>query len=316
MITKPTYIEQHYSFSISSFEGLWEMTIMDPFNRQEHMSIYVVAPNSDYNAESITDKPIVEAGERLTDVLNHLLYQIEYYPYSWDFSGKKIVTYGYDFETDYNGSNLTEIDLTEIAYKEVNEYYNFFSPLETNAVSEAEKVSGKGVMAKLKITLNKAKHVNHLEIDYFTEYPIELMTLIYESEENNDATFYEIPLSKAVQSSSSLHLHFTPAFAKTFYLIMKQESYTLSSQTQTQEELNQAELWNQASSVSQSIYKETVSDYMNQLFATQSAIQLHQEVLDSYKNTNTPLAEPTADPLNAYRSDFNDIKTKLDSEQR
>jgi hypothetical protein len=312
----PIYIEQHFSFSVSEFEGLWEMTFMHPNNRQEHMSVYVVAPNSDYEHAELEDKPIVEAGPRLTDVLKHLLYKIEFYPYSWDFAGKKIVSYGYDFETDFNGTSLTYIDLTEIALKEVNEFYNFFSPLETDIVDETEKVSGKGVMAKLKITLDKPKTVNHLAIDFFTEYPLELLSLMYQVDQSKEAATYEIPLSKAVQTNSSIYLHFSPVFAKTFYLIIKQESYTLLDESKTEEKSMQTELWQQASTRSQSIYEASVGEYIEQLFSSKSGIQLHQEILDSYQNINTNLSEPSTNPMNAYRSDFERAKKAMDSQQR
>lgn len=312
----PIYIEQHYSFSVSEFEGLWEMTFMHPYNRQEHVSVYVVAPNSDYEHAELDDKPIVEAGPRLTDVLNRLMFKIEYYPYVWDFAGKKIVSYGYDFETDFNGTSLTYIDLTEIALKEVNEFYNFFSPLETDIVDETEKVSGKGIMAKLKITLDKPKTVNHLSVDFFTEYPIELMSLMYQTDQSSEAATYEIPLSKAVQTNSSIYLHFSPVFAKIFYLIIKQESYTLLDQSKTEEETTKTELWNQASTRSQSIYEATVGEYIEQLFSSKSGVQLHQEILDSYQNINISKSEPSTNPMNSYRSDFDDAKKVMDSQQR
>ncbi|MGX5439894.1 hypothetical protein [Bacillus thuringiensis] len=312
----PIYIEQHYSLSVSEFEGLWEMTFMHPYNRQEHFSIYLVAPNSDYEHAELDDRPIVEAGPRLTEVLKRLLYKIEYYPYSWDFAGKKIVSYGYDFETDFTGTSLTYIDLTEIALKEVNEFYNFFSALETDVVDETEKVSGKGVMAKLKITLDKPKTVNHLFIDFFTEYPIELLSLMYQVDQNEESTTYEIPLSRAVQTNGSIYLHFSPVFAKTFYLIIKQESYTLLDQSKKEEEVMKAELWNQASTRSQSIYESAVGEYVDQLFSSKSGIQLHQEILDSYQNINVSHSSISSAPMNLYRSDFEQAKRSLDSQQR
>lgn len=291
------------------------MTFMDPNNREQPISVYVIAPNSDYLEEDYKDKEIVEAGPRLTEVLQHLLYRIESYPFSWDFSGKKIVSYGYDFETDLSGTSMSYIDLTEIAHKEVNEYYNFFSPLETGVVGEEEKVNGKGIMAKLKITLNQPKNVNHLTIDYFTEYPIELLSLIYQSEQNGP--LYELPLSKAVQTTHSLVLHFPSVFAKIFYLIIKQETYTLSSQYLTEKNLNNAQDWDQATEASKTNYSNAVDDYFEQLRQpTKSAIKLHQEILDSYQNIIKPITLPVEGELNSYTGPFDAINKKLDSEQR
>lgn len=312
-----TYIERHYSLSVSAFEGLWDMTFMHPFNREEHVSIYLVAPNSDYDSSKLPeDKPVVEAGPRMTDFLNHLLYKIEYYPYTWDFSGKKLVSYGYDFESDYNGSSISSIDLTEIAFKELNEYYNFFSPLEAGVVKETDVVSGKGVMTKIEITLDKPKYVNDLNIDFFTQYPIELITLMYKADESKESTTHELPLSKIVQTNSSVHLHFAPVFAKTFFLIIKQESYSLVDGTQSEEQAVTAELWQQATDASKGIYESSVGSYMSELFATKSAVELHQSVLDSYQPTDKDYEVPSAQAMNAYREDFTKTKAVLDSEQR
>ncbi|UOE58054.1 hypothetical protein [Cytobacillus oceanisediminis] len=312
---KPTYIERHHSLHITEFEGLWEMTFMNPFNREEPVSIYIIGPNSYVDNQILKkDRPVVEAGPRLSEIMKHLLYRIERYPYSWDLSGKKLVSYGYDFETDFNGNAISALDLTEIAHKEVKEYFNFFSPLDVQPAEDEEKVSGKGVMAKLKITLDRPKSVNHLTVDFFTEYPIELLTLMYQSEQSG--TIYEIPLSKVMQTNHSATIHFPSVFAKTFFIIIKQESYTLIDQSTSEEQAMNAELWNQASLASRSMYETSVNDYFNELMTTQAGIKLHQEIIASYQNINKPNRVSDEQGMNRYGEDFEAIKTKLDSEQR
>lgn len=279
---KLTFIEKHYMFGVSEFEGLWQMTFMDPFNKEAHMSVLVVAPNSDYNADDHKDKIIVSAGPRLTEVMQKLLYGIQFYPYEWDFTGKKIVSFGYDFETDYNGTALTTIDLTEIAFKEVNEYYNFSSPLQQEVIEDTDIITGKGVMSKVRIVLDKPKYVNRLEIDFFTEYPIELVSFMYREDANTDV-FYEIPILKAVTTNHSVYLHFPNVYAKVFYIVIKQESYILLNGT------------NQPSAVDG---------------------ELRNAIINSYYNTNpTPVAlQDTA--MNDYREDFSQAKMELDKQQR
>jgi hypothetical protein len=308
------FIERHFSFSVAEHEGLWNMTFMSPFNREEPVSVYVAAPNSDYLPDDFRDKPIVNAGPRLKDVLNHLLYQIEQYPYSWDFSNKKIVTQGYDFETDYNGQSLTYIDLTEIAYKEINEYYNFFSPLEKGVVEEGATVSGKGVIFKLKITLDVPKNVNHLTVDFFTEYPIELLSFLYQGDINGQ--LYELPLSKAVTTNHSLILHFSTVYAKNFYLLFKQETYTLQSSSPTREETIYTDVWNQATRASQTLYESVVGDYLEWMMPTESGISLHQEIIDSYQDINKRIVSSSVDEMNSFGESFERVKKELDSDQR
>lgn len=313
-----TYIEQHYSLSVSEFEGLWEMTFMDPFNREQQVNIYIKAPNTDsfYDRGQLKDWPIVKPGERLAEVMERLLYQIESYPYSWDLSGQKIVSYGYDFESDFNiGGNLTYIDLTEIASKEVNEHYGFFSPLETGVVQEGEVVSGKGVMTKIMLTFNRAKTVNHLAIDFFTGYPMELLSLMYKEDALPSSPTYEIPLAEAVQSNDSLYIHFKPVYAKCFILILKQETYAVSNRSSNEEDVMGRNLWNHASERSRSLYETAVDEYLDSMFVTRSGIELHEEIMNSYKNASKPIPSVSTNALNTYRENFKETKKQLDQLQ-
>lgn len=312
----PTYIEQHYALSVANFEGLWEMTFKHPYNGQENVSIYLKAPNSNPQNTVRDSRPMVEAGPRLMEMLDHLLLKIESYPFTWDYSGKKIIPYGYDFESDYSGTSLSKIDLTEIAFREVIDHYNIFSPLEKGIVAAEDQISGKGVMARLDLILDKPKKVNHLAIDFFAEYPMDLLTVMYKEDQNATSPTYEIPLDKVVQSNNLTYLHFSPVFAKVFYIIIRQESYTLQNGHKTEEEAAKEQLWNQASEKSKLIYESTVKDYMSELFSSVSGIQLHQEVLDSYKNASKAPDVQVESSMNGYRTDFNEAKKQMDSEQR
>lgn len=279
-----TYIEKHYNLSVSEFEGLWEMEFKDPFNGIENISVYIKAPNSIYQAENFRDKPIVDAGPRLSEVMKKLMHKIEAYPFIWGLSGEKIVSYGYDFETDYNGSSITYVDLTEIGLREVNSYYNFFSPLESSVVDEEDFVSGKGVLVKLDIDLEKQKYINHLAIDFFTEYPIKLNSLMYQEDTSPGSPFYEVPLSKMTESSGSIILHFSTVFAKKIRLIIQQESYTMTNKD-TAEVVEQARLWDYASTNSKTLYEEAASEYLNKIvMPTKSGIELHEEIIGRYKS--------------------------------
>lgn len=313
----PTFVERHFNLSVSEFEGLWSMTFMHPFNETENISVYIIAPNSNYLEDDYDRRPIIKAGPRLSEVMTKLLHKIESYPYNWDFSGQKIVQYGYDFETDYRVSGLTYIDLTHIAHQEVNEYFNFFSPLETTIVSDDDILSGRGVMIKLKIELNKPKHINRVALDLFTEFPIKLVSLMYQEEKKDGAPFYEIPMAKLMQSNNSVSLHFPTVFAKTFRLIIQQESYILESKETNMAHIEAVNLWNYATASSREMYESTVSDYLDNLtMPTQSGIELHQAVIDSYHNSNKEDTRDINDELDPYRNDFTEAKYKMDQEQR
>lgn len=311
----PVYIEQHYALTLGMFEGYWAMTFKHPYNRQEAVSVYVKGPSSHEFNRPTDGKQIVEPGPRFAEVLSKLVPTIEAYPYRWALDGKKIVSYGYDFESDFNGENLNTIELTEIAFKQVLEDLKMFSPIEPGIVAEEDMVSGKGVMAKMKVTFDKPKRVNQLAIDYFTEYPMELMTLMYQEDEAKDATLYEIPLQGLKQSNTSTYLHFEPVFAKVFQLIVRQETYSMINQSADEAAEQKVSEWEAASERSRELYEVAVDEYTRNLFVPRSGIELHEEVMESYKTSNRQNRN-TEGSLNRYRKDFKEKKKRLDIEQR
>lgn len=221
------------------------------------------------------------------------------------------MNFGYDFECNYNNGNVTSMDLTAVAYNAVCEHYNIFSPESgTDIVDESEMVSGKGVMAKLKITLNKPKYINHLSIDFFTEYPMEILSLMYQVEEGDTQPVYELSLSNVVYSNHSLYLHFPHIYAKVFYLILKQETYTLLNHIEDQQlKLREAE-WVNASVNSRDIYLQEAESYLSKAVMT-----LGEEMVSDLKRMPTYLniEKPQSDTENDdFRATFRQIKRKID----
>lgn len=306
-----TYIEKHIDLSINEYEGLWRILIMHPTNPDTYISAYLQTTNSDFDLDKYGDSVIIEAGERFKKVLDYIVNQIESYPFSWELAGQKIVPHGYDFECTLSNGKLNSIDLTEIAYQIVCEHYNIFSPNNgSEIVDESDSVSGKGVMTKLKITLDRPKYVNHLAIDFFTEYPIEILSFMYQIEEGDSQPFHELSLSNVVYTNSSLYLHFPRIYAKVFYVILKQETYTLINQMDDQNLKLQKEEWENASTNSRNIYIQEACNYLSQ-----AAITLGEQMLEGLKNTaairNIERTYSENDAKN-YREQFRKIKQKID----
>lgn len=306
-----TYIEKHIELSISAYGGPWKIVFFHPNQANTYLSVYLRASLADFDEANYSDAPIIDAGDRLKKVLDYITNQIESYPHSWGLTGQKIVPYGYDFECALDNSTVSSLDLTDVAYEAVCEYYNVFSPASgTDIVDESDTVSGKGVMAKLKIVLDKPKYINHLAIDFFTEYPMEILSFMYQTEEGDAQPFYELSLSNVVTTSSSLYLHFPRVYAKVFTIILKQETYTLLNHIEDQNlKLREAE-WENASNNSQDIYLQEAKSYLSQAVMTLGETMV-STLKDMPTNRNFEKVASNADPKN-YRDAFRKIKQKID----
>lgn len=309
--SKLTYIEKHIELTITEYEGPWKILLLHPNKANTYLTVYLRASRSDFDKEDYVDAPIIDAGDRLKKVLDYITNQIERYPYSWDLAGQKIVPYGYDFESVLSGNEISSLDLTDVAHEAVCEHYNIFSPGSgTGIVDESDMVSGKGVMAKLKIVLDKPKYVNRLAIDFFTEYPMEILSFMYQTEEGETQPFYELSLSNVVATNSSLYLYFPRVYAKVFYIILKQETYTLLNYVEDQNLRLQEEEWENASNNSQDIFLQEAQNYLSQ-----AAITLGKAMVSTLKDTptnrNLEKAPSTLEEQN-YRDSFRKIKQKMD----
>ena len=277
------YVEKHISLTIQEYEGPWKILLLHPYEPNTYLSVYVCASRNDFDAEDYADAPIIDAGERLKTVLDYITNQIEYYPYSWDLSGENIVPYGYDFECTLSNDKIGSIDLTEVAYEAVCEYYNIFSPVSgTEVVDTLDIVSGKGVMAKLKIVLDKPKYINHLAIDFFAEYPMEILSFMYQTEEGNTQPFYELSLANVVTLNNALYLHFPRIYAKVFYIILKQETYSLLNYVEDQNLQLQQKEWENASDNSRAIYLQEAESYLSEAVLT-----IGEEMAKTLENIST-----------------------------
>ena len=244
-----SYIERHLSFGVDEFEGLWRVQFLHPFfygNEKQYVTVYVVPSNSDYTDSEYNGYEVVDMGENMNKVIDQLLPRIEKYPYRWELEGKKLDAFGYDLVCGLvKGSSLVNnIDFTDIAFEEINRYYTFTEPAPLpDIVIETEEVEGKGAMTKIGVTLEKAQWVNQLSFDFFSEYPVQVLSAMYQEDTMKYAPVYELDLGATTQSSSSLSFGFPSVFAKKFTFILCQSTYTISTTSKSTAEANKESLW-------------------------------------------------------------------------
>ena len=245
----PSYIEKHLSFGVDEFEGLWKVEFLHPFffgNEKQYLTVYVVPPNSDYTQGEYKGFEVVKMGPNMEEVIKQLLPRIEKYPYRWELEGKKLDQFGYDLVCDMakGSTRVGKIDFTDIAFQEVSRYYSFTDPLpRPDIVTEYEVVERYGGMVKVSVTLEKAQWVNHLSFDFFSEYPIEVASIMYQEDTMKYAPVYEINLGDVTTSSESLSFGFPSVFAKKFTFIFVQSTYTISNTSLSRADQKTKDLW-------------------------------------------------------------------------
>jgi len=244
-----SYIERHLSFGVDEFEGLWKLQFLHPFfygNEKQYVTVYMVPSNSDYTEAEYKGYEVVKMGANMTAVINKLIPRIQKYPYRWELEGKKLDAFGYDLVSEMaKGSDkVNEIDFTDIAFQEVSRYYSFTENVPApDIVIETEEVEGNGAMVKLELTMEKAQWVNQISLDFFTEFPVEVKSLMYQEDTMKFAPTYEIHLDETASSSSSLSFGFPSVFAKRIIAILCQPTYTISNVNKTQTELKKEQVW-------------------------------------------------------------------------
>lgn len=234
-----SYIERHVSFGVDQFEGLWKLSFLHPFfyaDTKRVITVYIIPPNSDFEGAEYNGIEVVDAGPNLVQVMTKLLPMIQNYPYRWELEGKKLDTFGYDLTSGLqkNGENVSSIDFTDIAFAEINRYYDFAEAVALpEVVTEEETIVRDAGLVKLDIVLEKAQWANQISFDFFTSYPIEIASVIYQEDTMKYSASYELPLESVQSSASSVSILFPSVFAKKFTVVLAQPTYTVATSNQS-----------------------------------------------------------------------------------
>ena len=298
-----SYIERGLSFGVDEFEDLWRVQFLHPYffgDTKQYLTVYVVPSNSDFVGDTYKGSEVVKAGSLMMQVIDQLLPRIEKYPYRWELEGKKLDPFGYDLVCGMvkGGNKVLDLDFTDIAFQEVSRYYSFTDPTpKPDIVTETEEVDGDGAMVKLQVTLEKAQWVNKVAFDFFTEYPVQVLSLMYQEDTRKYAPVYEIALEKTALSSSSLSFHFPSVFAKRFTVIIQQPTYTIGRGMVLPEQKQKEELWDY-------LLSKTIAPYLESNVDTQAWQQQTQDYYGQLIETKgvkeTPLPEVRQEWRPAY----------------
>jgi hypothetical protein len=321
-----SYIERHISFGVDEFEGLWKLSFLHPFfyaDTKRVVTVYVVPPNSDYNDSEYNGIEVAAAGENMIAVMTEILPRIQKYPYRWELEGKKLDVFGYDLVSSMakDSDTVGTIDFTDIAFAAIKSYYDFeeATPI-PDVVIEDETITRNGALVKLGITLEKAQWANNISFDFFTNYPIEIASVMYQEDTQKYAAVYEIPLEGVQMSSTSLSLTFPSVFAKKFTIILAQSTCTISnasSSSDANDLLMNLSQESQELSNNLSLLTYNLGVYLDTMFEelwTNDVIdwEKSQQELSAAMSTSTPTASTSED----WRPEYQAARNKSDAQMQ
>ena len=328
------YVEYALSFGIQQREGLWRIEYLHPedANRKEQTLIPMTADDPMIGKE-VDDILVARPGEKLIEVMGWLYNRINRYPYYWPNEGTYVDKFGYDFIVEFYNGKTSKIEITQVAYDILKEELGIQPPppdadREVDVVNEI--VEGGGVLVKLSITLAYAQPISEFSIAPFTKYPMELVSLMYEEDTETFHPKKEIVLSTAEdslvkfsQSTQSIRVQFPVVTAKRITFILRQQNHEKNSYNTSEQQVNQALLWNSVSQRTDSgvvtqvdtgtltgwdIYLSELAKYQNELLNWQKEVDLYKQKMAEREEKLAEQAVIDAkyqDDLNTYRAEYN-----------
>lgn len=244
---KFNYIEKAYSISKADYFEPWKIEYSHPLDVNKKVTVYL--ENIYYAAGStFKDYPVITAGKELAYILDDIFIRlVDHYPYQWPLEGQKIDPNGYDFKTDFNSSGITTgIEIVQSAQTIVWEKCNISNPspvYETDLTKE-EKVSG-SFLTKFSILLGKAGPISSIALNLHTTKPMQLLSLVYESDTTTYQNAKKINLDhvNVYQDSYSMAIKLAvPIFARRLTFVLAQNN-AIQNSYQTINYLSEAVLY-------------------------------------------------------------------------
>lgn len=245
-----TYNVQYaFSFGIEKFEGLWKIEFPHPLDVGLKKVAYLPMTTDDPRIGQVIDGiSVAQPGTRLVEVMKWLYGRITKYPYYWPWEGTYVDKFDYDFEVEFGvGENepVERVEISQIAYEIVKNQLKIQppGPPPSHVVGDDELVEPGGVLVKLVVTLDRSQPVSEISIAPFTQYPLEVVSVMYEEDIETFHPRKEILLTSNTRSTESMTFKFPEVLARRFTIILRQPNYVKNTYLVLEQDLNKKELW-------------------------------------------------------------------------
>lgn len=250
-------IQQSLSLKKETRTGLFLFECLHPLDQEKRERFYL-------NKNNVSDKDEIEGikvlsiGERFAETLDWLEKSIDSFPYVWPFEGKSLDRYGYDFTCTLSNNEITSLELSEIGYHVIRNYLDIEDPNYIPYVVEEEYFKGGGAFVKFSVTLDERKPVNEIVLHPFTSFPLDIVSITYETDIENYSERKElIPQTvsysedgikfvepeERISGVNTIIFKFEEVSARRLTFILKQKNYTINNYLIREEVSQKNSLW-------------------------------------------------------------------------
>lgn len=260
-------VQYAISLGVSEREGLWKMQFIHPLDAMSKVNVYIAPTTDDERIATTVDGiKVATPGPHMVEVLAWLTNRITKFPYYWPYEGNAVNKYGYDFSVNMDTkstNSVSTVEITDIAYSVVEQYLNIQPPPAPNqtVAQDLYYLEAGGAYIKYTVTLDKAQPVSEITITPFTEFPLEVMSIMYEEDietfhERKELIPQDITIVDGKQyskptdipaSTSLMTFKFPSVIAKRFTFILRQKNYKKDTYLIREKDINDKDLWNKIS---------------------------------------------------------------------
>lgn len=260
-------VQYAMSLSIAEHGGLWKIQFVHPLDAMIKVSTWIAPTIDDERIGTTVDGLNVSSpGTHMTEVLAWLSDLISNYPYYWPYEGNPIDKYGYDFTVNMSissGNTVSKVEMTDIAYSIVKNNLSIQpqAPGNQEVDQSVYYLQGGGALIKYTITLDKAQPVSEVTITPFSEFDLEVESIMYEEDIETyhvrkelipqtitytDEKPYSTPTNP--QASTKMMVFKFPAIiAKRFTFILRQKNYKKDTYLIREKDISEKDLWDKIS---------------------------------------------------------------------
>lgn len=260
-------VQYAVSLSIAERQGLWKIQFIHPLDAMVKVNAWIASTVDDERIGTTIDGvKVATPGTHMIEVLSWLADLINTYPYYWPYEGNPINKYGYDFSVDMNTAetdSVTKVEVTDIAYNIIKQNLDIqAAPSNPQSVDESiYYIKGGGALIKYTVTLDKAQPISEITITPFTEYDLEVESIMYEEDIETyhvrkellpqDITYiddkpYSAPTDPQA-STKMMIFKFPSVIAKRLTFILRQKNYKKDTYLIREKEINEKDLWDKIS---------------------------------------------------------------------
>lgn len=260
-------VQYAISLGVAGPDGLWKIQFIHPLDAMVKVNAWIAPTINDERIGTTVDGiKVARPGTHMIEVLSWLVDMVPTFPYYWPYEGHSVDKYGYDFSVDMevqSKDNVSLVEFTEIAYSIIKQNLNIQPPAAGPQTVDQDRyfLEAGGAYIKYTVTLDRAQPVSEITITPFTEFAMEVMSIMYEEDietfhARKELILQDVTLVDSKQyakpketqaSTTMMTFKFPSIIAKRFTFILRQKNYKKDTYLIREKDVSEKDLWDKIS---------------------------------------------------------------------